>query len=372
MTKIKSNTTRIGTWNIRTLNKEVKKIQLADDITKFDCEIVGVQETHYKGTGVEILKASTGETYTLYYTGDDTSSGGVGIIIKETTKAEFKRINDRICQANIMLKENRKLVVINAYAPTNPVSEKNPEKREEFYEALESAIKAVSKRSILMITGDFNAKTGSAHKKYPNHVGKYGKGQVNENGETLLETAQRNNLVLTNTTFQHKLSHRTTWESPYRKYTMKNGEERRNPNRNQIDYIIVKAEYIKQITNSRSYHHGTTIETDHRLVIADTKLSLIVHKPSKQTRKPNLEKLREKDTQEQYKTEVDKILENTESASNIQERWNEIVKANNQAAETILGYKKKKQKSTNPIVIQLSEQQRRLNTLLDTTTDPQK
>ena len=114
MTKIKSNTTRIGTWNIRTLKNEAKKIQLADDITKFDCEIVGVQETHYKGTGVEILKASTGETYTLYYTGDDTSSGGVGIIIKETTKAEFKRINDRICQANIMLKENRKLVVINA------------------------------------------------------------------------------------------------------------------------------------------------------------------------------------------------------------------------------------------------------------------
>ena len=78
MTKT-NNITRIGTWNIRTLKNEAKKTQLADDITKFECEIVGVQETHYKGTGVETLKTSTGESYTLYYTGDDTSTGGVGI-----------------------------------------------------------------------------------------------------------------------------------------------------------------------------------------------------------------------------------------------------------------------------------------------------
>ena len=332
MTKTNNNITRIGTWNIRTLKNEVKKTQLADDITKFECEIVGVQETHCKGTGVETLKTSTGESYTLYYTGDDTSTGGVGIIIKETTKAEFKRINDTICQANIMLTGRRKLVIINAYAAKNPVSEKKPEIREEFYEALKTAIKAVSKRSILMITGDFNAKTGNAQSKYPNNIGTFGKGNLNENGEALLETAARNNLILTNTIFQHKLSHRTTWESPYRKYTMKNGEERRNPHRNQIDYIIVRAEYMKQITNSRSYHHGTTIETDHRLVIADTKLNLVIHKSRKQNRKHNIEKLKEEDTQEKYKAEVDKILENTKDASNIQERWNEIVKANNQAA----------------------------------------
>ena len=103
---------------------------------------------------------------------------------------------------------------------------------------------------------------------------------------------------------------------------------------------------MKQITNSRSYHHGTTIETDHRLVIADTKLNLVIHKSRKQNRKHNIEKLKEEDTQEKYKAEVDKILENTKDASNIQERWNEIVKANNQAAGTILGYKEKKPKKT--------------------------
>ena len=142
MTKTNNNITRIGTWNIRTLKNEAKKTQLADDITKFECEIVGVQETHYKGTGVETLKTSTGESCTLYYTGDDTSTGGVGIIIKETTKAEFKRINDRICQANIMLTGRRNFVIINAYTPTNPVSEKKNRNKRRILRSLRNSHKS--------------------------------------------------------------------------------------------------------------------------------------------------------------------------------------------------------------------------------------
>ncbi len=58
-----------------------------------------------------------------------------------------------------MLQGKRKLVVISAYAPTNPVCEKKNQIRETFYDELEAVIKTVSKRSILLVAGDYNAKT---------------------------------------------------------------------------------------------------------------------------------------------------------------------------------------------------------------------
>ena len=45
------------------------------------------------------------------------------------------------------------------------------------------------------------------------------KGKINSNGLELLELSNRNNLTLTNTLFQHRLSHTTTWEAPFRNYT---------------------------------------------------------------------------------------------------------------------------------------------------------
>ena len=62
--------------------------------------------------------------------------------------------------------------------------------------------------------GDFNAKTDSGWKEFPENVGRYGKGHTNENGLALLEFLSKSNLVLTNTLFPHKLSHRTTWTAP--------------------------------------------------------------------------------------------------------------------------------------------------------------
>ena len=44
--------------------------------------------------------------------------------------------------------------------------------------------------------------------------------------------------IITNTLFQHKICHRTTWTAQLRNFITWNGEERNNPPRNQIDYYI--------------------------------------------------------------------------------------------------------------------------------------
>ena len=53
-------------------------------------------------------------------------------------------------------------------------------------------IRSVPVSNMLIICGDMNAKTGSGHKLYPSVIGKYGKGQTNNNGQQLIEICSRN------------------------------------------------------------------------------------------------------------------------------------------------------------------------------------
>ena len=168
------------------------------------------------------------------------------------------------------MNRNQKLNLINVYAPTLEVSEKNPEIRDEFYSDISSVLNTISARDITLIAGDFNAKTGSAYDEiiYRNAIGRYGKGEVNSNGYHLLDFAVSHNFYLTNTCFKHKPSHITTWQRPEGiadKLDAKSNTVRRNPYRNQIDYILAQNNYKGiQISDSRSYSMPFS---DHRLVM---------------------------------------------------------------------------------------------------------
>ena len=93
---------------------------------------------------------------------------------------------------------------------THEKSEQTLELREEFYEALDSVISKTAERDEIILAGDFNAKTGSGYRDFKENMGIFGKGQINNSGRILLETCRKHDLVITNTLFQHKLTHRTT------------------------------------------------------------------------------------------------------------------------------------------------------------------
>ena len=60
-----------------------------------------------------------------------------------------------------------------------------------------------TKKDVLFITGDWNAKVGS--QEIPRVTGNFGLGVQNEAGQRLTEFCQENTLVITNTLFQqHK------------------------------------------------------------------------------------------------------------------------------------------------------------------------
>ena len=122
------------------------------------------------------------------------------------------------------------------------------------------------------MAGDFNAKTGSAALNsdiYHEVIGKYGKGEINSKGYSLLNFAKSYKLKLTNTFFKLKQAHRSTWQSHNRINGCidSNTKTPRNaPYRNQIDYICVRYNKGITINDSRSYG-GTNTNSDHKLVM---------------------------------------------------------------------------------------------------------
>ena len=132
----------------------------------------------------------------------------------------------------IKVNNNLKVDILSEYAPTLNTSEKNYGIRENFYTKLDSILRNISNRHIVIIAGDFNVKTGRAvkNKVYQAVIGKYGKGQVNTNGTHLLNFSSINNLKMVNPSFKKKTTHIITCnslETP--------AGSRRNSCRKQID-----------------------------------------------------------------------------------------------------------------------------------------
>ena len=101
------------------------------------------------------------------------------------------------------------ITVIQVYAPTSNAEETEVER---FYEDLQDLLELTSKRDVLFIIGDWNAKVGS--QETPGVTGKFGLGVQNEAGQRLIEFCQENTLVIANTLFQQHRRILYTWTSP--------------------------------------------------------------------------------------------------------------------------------------------------------------
>lgn len=88
----------------------------------------------------------------------------------------------------------------------------NDQEVDNMYGATEAAISKVKGDENLIVLGDMSAVVREG--KEEDIVGKYGLGQRNERGDTLVEFCAKNQLVLTNTWFYHHKRRRYTWEMP--------------------------------------------------------------------------------------------------------------------------------------------------------------
>ena len=95
------------------------------------------------------------------------------------------------------------------YAPTSNGEEAEVER---FCEDLQDLLELTPIRDVLFIIGDWNVKVGS--QETPRVTGKFGLGIQNEAGQMLIESCQKNALVIANTLFQQHKRRLYTWTSP--------------------------------------------------------------------------------------------------------------------------------------------------------------
>ena len=105
------------------------------------------------------------------------------------------------------------MTVIQVYALTSNAEEAEVER---FYEDLQDLLQLTSKKDVLFIIGDWNAKAGS--QETPGVTGKFGLGVQNEEGQRLTEFCQENALVIANILCQKHKRRLYTWTSPDGQY----------------------------------------------------------------------------------------------------------------------------------------------------------
>ena len=150
----------------------------------------------------------------------------------------------------------RQTTVIQVYVPTSNAEEAEVER---FYEDIQDLLELTSKKDVLFIIGDWNAKVGS--QETPGVTGKFGLGIRNEAEQRLIEFCQENALVIANTLFQQHKRRLYTWTSP-------NGQQR-----NKIDYILCSQSWKSSIQSEKT-RLGADCGSDHEPLIAKFRLQL--------------------------------------------------------------------------------------------------
>jgi exonuclease III len=146
---------RFGTWNVRSTYRAGSLRAVAEEISKYKLDLVGVQEVRWDGGGTE----PAGD-YTYYYgKGNENHELGTGFFIHKKIVSEVMReefVSDRM--SHITLKGRWcNNIVLNVHAPTE---DKIDDIKDRFYEELEQVFDKFPKYGMRILLGDFNAKVG--------------------------------------------------------------------------------------------------------------------------------------------------------------------------------------------------------------------
>ena len=172
---------------------------------------------------------------------------------------------------------------------------------------------------------------------------------------------------------KHKLAHRTTWTSVERINQHQNidGTVRRNPYRNQIDYIITKFLHKGLVQDSRSYS-GISTSTDHKLVKAKMKLEWWrLKKQCKKVIRIDVDRLRDPEVKTKYREQLNtRLLENRKEDEHPNASWKRISETCKEAVKDVIGLKEpNKGHSSSVIVRELSAKQKKLRADAESSKD---
>ena len=117
-----------------------------------------------------------------------------------------------------------------------------------------------------------NAKVGNLVNGLERVMGRHGMGTVNDNGETLKQFCDFNEMVITGTIIPHKKIHKQTCVSPVGR------------TKNQIDHILVNRKFRTSVIDTRVMR-SADVASDHYLVRSTIRLKLKRAPVTKSTRR---------------------------------------------------------------------------------------
>ena len=108
-------------------------------------------------------------------------------------------------------------------------------------------------RKNLCSSCDFNARVGADHSFCPTCLGYFGIGNMNENGQCLLELCCHHSLSITNTFVMTKPQHKVSWRHPRSKHW------------HQLDLVLTPRTNFGNVKLTRSYQ-SADCDTDRSFV----------------------------------------------------------------------------------------------------------
>ena len=134
-----------------------------------------------------------------------------------------------------------------------PTSNFSRKCKNEFYEDLQCVFTKFHPNEAVVVNGDVNSHFGEKADGYEGIHGGKGYGSRNKEGESLLEFAMANNMVVTNTHFTKKENHLVTYNS--------------GPYQSQVDYVLTRKQHLSVVRDVKvipgeeciAQHHTSTI-----------------------------------------------------------------------------------------------------------------
>ena len=144
-----------GTWNVRSMNQGKLEV-VKQEMARVNIDTLGISELKWTGLG----EFNSDDHYIYYCRKESHRRNEVALIVN-------KRVQNAVLGCN--LKNNRmisirfqgkpfNITVIQVYVPTISAEEAEVD---QFYEDLQYLLELISKKDVVFITGDWNAKIGS-------------------------------------------------------------------------------------------------------------------------------------------------------------------------------------------------------------------
>ena len=317
-------TTGLST-DLQDMSDARKTAVINNELLRLQVDIAALQETRLAETG-----SLREKDFTFFWRGkaaDETREYGVGFAVKNSllNMIEPGEVGtERILTLRLHTTDGP-VSLISVYAPTLHSTQ---EAKDEFYDQLQSVIQKIPTTESLLLLGDFNARVGVDHASWPRCLGRFGIGNMNENGQRLLELCTLHDLCITNTFFQTKPQHKVSWRHP------------RSKRWHQLDLILTRRCQLRSVLTTRSYH-SADCDADHSLVCCKIRIQPKKLHRAKPSGKPRIDTSKAKDPRkvEMLVKSLEDALQAKPPEGDAKQRWDHLRDTIHGTAFSVFGRK---------------------------------